>query len=160
MGGREERDEAVSTDLCRRAMATFYAAGDERFVADCVHGLVMMWLDERVFGEDDMHVDRVSDLLARLAGRMRAERERRGLDPTVVDADPEAQARGRAYLDAELARIAEADPGPYVCPGCYAVDAACEPGCPDAEAEDDREDELARERLDREHSGDDGEVFP
>jgi hypothetical protein len=89
-----------------------------------------------------------------------AERARRGLDPTVVDADPEAQARGRAYLDAELARIAEPDPGPYVCPGCYAVDAACEPGCPDAEAEDEREDEQERERLDREHSGDDGEVFP
>jgi hypothetical protein len=40
---------------------------------------------------------------------------------------------------------------PVVCPGCYAVDGPCEPGCPDAEAEDEREDELARERLDREH---------
>jgi hypothetical protein len=149
VSARKERDEAATTDLCRRAMATFYAAGNEQFVADCVHGLVMMWLDERVFDGGDADIARATQVLARLAGRMRRARERRGLDPTVVDADPEAQARGRAYLDAELARIAAADPGPYVCPGCYAVDAACEPGCPDAEAEDEREDELARERLDR-----------
>jgi hypothetical protein len=39
----------------------------------------------------------------------------------------------------------EPDPGPYVCPGCHAVSARCEPGCVDA---------ALQERLDAERHAD------
>ena len=39
------------------------------------------------------------------------------------------------------------DYGPYVCPGCYAVAAPCDVGCPEAEEEMRREDERDRCRL-------------
>lgn len=77
---REDRQVAIA----RRVMAELYAAGDEVFVGECIHSIVMMWIDERVFA-DDAEVDAVTSALASLAGRMRAAREQRGLDPTTVD---------------------------------------------------------------------------
>jgi hypothetical protein len=35
-------------------------------------------------------------------------------------------------------RCKEDCPGPYVCPGCHAVDEPCLPGCVDAEMEEER----------------------
>lgn len=46
----------------------------------------------------------------------------------------------RAYHDA----LEGDDHEPYVCPGCYAVDGPCAPGCIDAEIEREREDDHLR----------------
>jgi len=79
----ERKDRA--DQIIHQAMADLYALGNERTVGEAVHGLVMLWIDERVIRADDPRLVTVTNTLADLAGHMQAERQLRGLDPTVVD---------------------------------------------------------------------------
>ncbi len=67
----------------RRVLTDLYARFDEDDVAAVVASVAALWLDERVMSDGD--ADRVTALLGDLAGKMKAERQRRGLDPTIVD---------------------------------------------------------------------------
>lgn len=81
MSNRTERMAVIA----REVMARLYSEGDERFVAECVHGIVMQWIDERVISEDDPRLDLLTNTLAHISAEMQAKRAARGLDPTVVD---------------------------------------------------------------------------
>jgi hypothetical protein len=53
-------------------------------------------------------------------------------------------------------RCKEDCPGPYVCPGCHAVDEPCLPGCIDAEIEAEHREAI--ERGDYDFSEDDDDI--
>ena len=82
---KDAEDDVRTSVLAREAMARLYAAGDEWFVGLAVHGIVMMWIDERVIDERDPRLEIITNAIATLASDMEARRAAQGLDPTVVD---------------------------------------------------------------------------
>lgn len=73
---------------CRQVMRMLYALHDEQGVAEALHGIVMLWLDERVFSATDPRLDVLTTTLAGMAAEQRAFRKAHGLDPRVVDVYP------------------------------------------------------------------------
>jgi rubrerythrin len=57
-------------DHAREFLRMLAFLGDEDFVAQEIHALVMLWMSERVFKDHD--ADRVTDFLAQIARRQRA----------------------------------------------------------------------------------------
>jgi len=114
----EEFRERRASALARRVMTELYGAGDEDLVNETVHAIVMLWLDERVMSADD--ADAATAVLGELAGKMKAERQLRGLDPTIVDASngpdghgvpdgPDAHVPGEYWVQGDCVRIAARD---------------------------------------------------
>ena len=101
------------------ALAEFRKFSDWRDEAAAVVSLVGLWIDERVVDPNDPRVVQITNLISDLAGQMAADRELRRLNREQVDLTP--------YLV-------------EVCPGCFAVEGPCEPGCWDHEMEMRRED--------------------